>query len=226
MTLSRLLSLAVTACLVAGPAARVRAGVADTPLPTFADGRPAKFAVFLPMVVSDNNLRTYVVCTNLGTTPVDVGLEVFDSGGTRGNTIAAGNGALLNVPADATVTFSTGTTVVLHEEVVVALELPVTVLGQGSGRVVSTALQVACTAYAVDRLHAIRDPVRPAERPPARSHRRLLHHHDHLDLHVDVEQQLHDEHEQLDDLDDFHQQQLHDEHEHLDHHEHERAALR
>src|SRR5947208_130042 len=166
MTLRRLLSLAVTACLVAGPAARVRAGVVDTPLPTFADGQAAKFAAFLPTVVSDNNLRTYVVCTNLGTTPIDVGRGGFDSGGTRGNTIAAGNGALLNVPADATVTFSTGVTVVLHEEVVVALELPVTVLGQGSGRVVSTALQVACTAYAVDRLHAIRDPVRSAERPP------------------------------------------------------------
>ena len=95
MTLSRLLSLAVTACLVAAPAGRVRAGVADTPLPTFADGQPAKFAAFLPTVVSDNNLRTYVMCTNLGTTPVDVGLEVFDSGGTRGNTIATGNGALL-----------------------------------------------------------------------------------------------------------------------------------
>ena len=93
MTLSRLLALAVAACLVGGPAARVRAGVADTPLPTFADGQPAKFVAFLPTVVSDNNLRTYVVCTNLGTTPVDVGLEVFDSGGTRGNTIAAGNGA-------------------------------------------------------------------------------------------------------------------------------------
>src|SRR5712691_6473512 len=166
MTLRRLLSLAVTACLVAGPAARVRAGVADTPLPTFANGQPAKFAAFLPTVVSNNNLRTYVVCTNLGTTPIDVGLEVFDSGGTRGNTIAAGNGALLHVPADATVTFSTGTTLVLHEEVVVTLELPVTVLGQGSGRVVSTALQVACTAYAVDRLHSIQNPLRSAQRPP------------------------------------------------------------
>src|SRR5438094_953222 len=166
MTLRRLLSLAVTACLGGGPAARVRAGVADTPLPTFADGQPAKFVAFLPTVVSDNNLRTYVVCTNLGTTPVDVGLEVFDATGTRGNTIAAGNGALLGVPADATVTFSTGFTVVLHEQAVITLELPVTVLGQGSGRVVATALQVACSAYAADRLHAIRDPLSFAERPP------------------------------------------------------------
>src|SRR5947209_2480772 len=166
MTFSRAFCLAVTACLVAGTAVPGHAGVADTPLPTFADGKPAQLAVLLPAVVKDNNLRTYVVCTNLGATPVDVGLEVFDQGGVRGNTIAAGNGALLNVAAGGTVTFSTGATVVMHEEVVVALEPPVTVLGQGSGRVVTTGLQVACTAYAVDRLHQVRDPRRSAERPP------------------------------------------------------------
>src|SRR5213593_1182375 len=166
MTLSRAFCLAVTACLVAGAVGPVHAGVADTPLPTFADGQPAQLAVLLPAVVKDNNLRTYVVCTNLGATPVDVGLEVFDQGGVRGNTVAAGNGALLNVAAGGTVTFSTGATVVMHEEVVVNLEPPVTVLGQGSGRVVTTGLQVACTAYAVDRLHQIRDPRRSPERPP------------------------------------------------------------
>jgi len=123
--------------------------------------------VMLPAVVKDNNLRTYVVCTNLGATPVDVGLEVFDQGGVRGNTVAAGNGALLNVAAGGTVTFSTGNTVVMHEEQVLTLEPPVTVLGQGSGRVVTTGLQVACTAYAVDRLHQIRDPRRLPERPPS-----------------------------------------------------------
>src|SRR3989475_3516547 len=167
MTFSRAFCLAVPACLVAGAAGPVHAGVANTPLPTFADGKPAQLAVMLPAVVKDNNLRTYVVCTNLGATPVDVGLEVFDQGGVRGNTVAAGNGALLDVAAGRTVTFSTGTTVVMHEEVVINLEPPVTVLGQGSGRVVTTGLQVACTAYAVDRLHQIRDPRRLPERPPS-----------------------------------------------------------
>src|SRR2546427_2561781 len=166
MTFSRAFCLAVTACLVAGAPGPVHAGVADTPLPTFADGKLGQLAVMLPAVVKDNNLRTYVVCTNLGATPVDVGLEVFDQGGVRGNTVAAGNGALLDVAVGRTVTFSTGTTVVMHEEQVITLEPPVTVLGQGSGRVVTTALQVACTAYAVDRLHQIRDPRRLPERPP------------------------------------------------------------
>src|SRR5438046_7742810 len=166
MTFSRAFCLAVTACLVAGAAVSVRAGVADTPLPTFADGKPAQLAVLLPAVVKDNNLRTYVVCTNLGAAPVDVGLEVFDQSGVRGNTVAAGNGALLNVAAGSTVTFSTGTTVVMHEEQVLTLEPPVTVLGQGSGRVVTKGLQVACAAYAGTRLHRVRAPRQPAERPP------------------------------------------------------------
>src|SRR5439155_24759285 len=105
------------------------ADVAYSPQPNFAYGKPCQLAVMLPAVVKDNNLRTYVVCTNLGATPVDVGLEVFDQGGVRGNTVAAGNGALLDVAAGRTVTFSTGATVVMHEEVVVNLEPPVTVLG-------------------------------------------------------------------------------------------------
>src|SRR5712692_6456586 len=99
MTLSRAFCLAVTACLVAGAAGPVHAGVADTALPTFADGQPAQLAVLLPAVVKDNNLRTYVVCTNLGTTPVDVGLEVYGQGAVRGNNSASSNGALLNVGA-------------------------------------------------------------------------------------------------------------------------------
>src|SRR5262249_19147829 len=49
---------------------------------------------------------------------------------------------------------------------VITLEAPVVVLGQGSGRVVATALQVACNAYVADRFHQIRNPTVSAERPP------------------------------------------------------------
>src|SRR5262249_28985398 len=130
------------------------------------DGTPAQVAAVLPAVVKDNELRTYVVCTNLGATPVDLGLEVFDQNGVRGNTIAAGDGALLHAASGGTVTFSTRAAGLLHEEEVIAGGPPVTVLGQGSGRVLATGLQVACAAYAVDRFHQIRDPQRSAERPP------------------------------------------------------------
>src|SRR5437660_11185173 len=138
MTLSRAFCLAVTACLVAGAAGPVHAGVADTPLPTFADGKPAQLAVMLPAVVKDNNLRTYVVCTNLGATPVDVGLEVFDQGGVRGNTVAAGNGALLNVAARGTGTRRTGRRADIHGPQANSIEPPATALGKRSSRVLRT----------------------------------------------------------------------------------------
>src|SRR5262245_42648090 len=169
MTSRRVFCLLATACLVAGPAARVRGGVTDTPLPTFSNqggGGAAKLVAILPTVVKNHNLQTDVLCTNVGATPVDVGLEVFDQAGLRGNTIAAGNGAMLNLPAGGPVTIGTGATVGLHEDVTIVLEAPVTRLAQGTARVVATSLQVACVAYAVDRLHAIKDPRHSAEQPP------------------------------------------------------------
>src|SRR5262249_43479528 len=118
MMLRRVLCLLATVGLVAGPATRVRGGVTDTPLPTFSNqtgGGVGKLVAVLPTVVKNHNLQTDVLCTNVGSTPVDVGLEVFDQTGQRGNTIAAGNGAALNVPAGGTVTIGTGATVGLHE---------------------------------------------------------------------------------------------------------------
>src|SRR5262249_32693845 len=60
----------------------------------------------------------------------------------------------------------TGATVGLHEDVTIVLEAPVPRLAQGPPRVGATSLQVACVAYAVDRLHAIKDPRHSAEQPP------------------------------------------------------------
>src|SRR5262249_58920940 len=101
MSLRRVLCLLATVGLVAGPATRVRGGVTDTPLPTFSNqggGGAARLVAVLPAVVKNHNLQTDVVCTNVGSTPVDVGLEVFDQAGQRGDTLAAGNGAALNAP--------------------------------------------------------------------------------------------------------------------------------
>jgi len=53
MMLRRAFCLAVTACLMAGLVVPARAGVADTPLPSFADGKPAKMvAANLPIADS------------------------------------------------------------------------------------------------------------------------------------------------------------------------------
>lgn len=160
---SAVLSLAAAFCLVA-PA---HGGVADTPLPSFSDGKAAQLVAVLPAVIKKNKLDTDVLCTNLAPAAVDIGLEVFDQGGVRGNQVAAGNGALLAVGPGRTVTIATGGTAVLHEDAVITLEAPVTSLANGSGRVVATDVHIACTALAVDSLHTVADPrTCPTCKPP------------------------------------------------------------
>ena len=114
--------LAATLCLVAS----ARGGVTDTPLPTFSDGKAAQLVALLPGVIKKNQVDTDVICTNLAPVAVDVGFEVFDQGGVRGNRVDAGNGALLAVGPGRTVTIATGGTAVLHEDAVITLEAPVT----------------------------------------------------------------------------------------------------
>ena len=160
---SAVLSLAAAFCLVA-PA---HGGVADTPLPSFSDGKAAQLVAVLPAVIKKNKLDTDVLCTNLAPAAVDIGLEVFDQGGVRGNQVASGNGALLAVGPGRTVTIATGGTAVLHEDAVITLEAPVIDLANGSGRVVATDVHVACTALAVDSLHTVADPrTCPTCKPP------------------------------------------------------------
>src|SRR2546428_822400 len=71
------------------------AGPGDTPLPTFADGKPAQ-AVYVALgVIKNNNLETDVVCTSLDGSPVDIGFQVFDETGALRNNVA-GPGTLCN----------------------------------------------------------------------------------------------------------------------------------
>src|SRR5262249_22515951 len=154
-----LLALAAALALGATPPSRALAGVNDTPLPLFSDGQPAKLAAVVAGVVKHSELETAVLCTNLSPVIIDLGLEVFDQTGLRANTISAGNGAQLAVAPGHTVTISTGATMVLHEDVVIAVEPPVTGLSNGSGRVVATSTQVGCVAFVVDKRHTIEDPI-------------------------------------------------------------------
>jgi len=82
------IALALLVVAFSRPAA---AGPGDTPLPTFADGKPAQ-AVYLALgVIRNNNLETDVVCTSLEATPVDIGFQAFDeTGALRNNVSAAG----------------------------------------------------------------------------------------------------------------------------------------
>src|SRR5213594_3166385 len=151
-------------CLLAGVLTSISpayAGPTDTPLPTFSDGKPAVAVYTAVGVIKNNNLETDFVCTNLDAVAVDIGLEVFDETGALRNSVAAGSGAFLNVGVGKTVTVATAGTAELHEDQTLALNtagngLPN--LRNGSGRVVATSKNIACTAGVADKLHTIQDP--------------------------------------------------------------------
>jgi hypothetical protein len=149
--------------------APVRAGVQDTPLPSFSDGQAAQLVAVLPGMIKDNNVETVVICTNLAAGPLDVGLEVFDETGALRNAVAMGDGALLAVAAGATVTFGTGAVVALHTDQTVTLNTAgsgTNNLRNGSGRVVASGAPAGCVALAVDSQHTIEDPAVCATCPP------------------------------------------------------------
>ena len=156
--------LLTVALALLGSGATALAGVQDAPLPTFSDGKASQLVVLIPTAIKNNFLDTDVICTNLAPQAVDIGLEVFDQTGTRGNSIGSANGAAVGVPPGATVTIGTGETKILHEDHVIVLEAPVTNLRNGSARVVATDARVGCVAFAVDALHTIDAP--PSNLPP------------------------------------------------------------
>lgn len=116
------------------------------PLPQFANGHQATHAAVFPGVVDRGSLDTAFLCTSLATSRIDVGVEVFDAGGTIVNSIAAAGSAVLNVAPGATVTFSTTGTAGLVEDAVIAT----TLVAQGLARVVSNSGELRCTTVVLD----------------------------------------------------------------------------
>ena len=153
------------------------AGPTDTPLPTFSDSRAAVSVYIAAGVIKNNNLETDVICTNLDTVAVDIGLEVFDETGALRNSVAAGSGAFLNVGVGKTVTVGTAGTAELHEDQVLTLNAAgnaTTVLRNGSGRVVATSKNLICTAVVVDKLHMVQDPATSSLPPPSLAQLQLI----------------------------------------------------
>ncbi len=145
---------AVVCVLLALPSLTL-AGMFDTPLPTFSDGKVAQVVGLLPRVIKNNNLETVVACTNLDTVAANIGLEVFDKDGVLVNSVNAGNGEILNVAVGATRTIGTAATALLTEDHRITL-LPG--LRNGSGRIVASEAKVFCAAMLADELHAIVEP--------------------------------------------------------------------
>ncbi len=149
-----------------------QAGPADSPLPTFSDGKAALHLYTAVGVIKKNDLETVFICTNLDTVAVNIGVEVFDRDGVLRNSIAAGNGEVLNVVPGATRTIVTSGTVLLTDDKRIT-GLPG--LRNGSGRVVATSKSISCTAMLVDEVHAIVDPLLcPTCPPPAVVHLPLI----------------------------------------------------
>jgi hypothetical protein len=126
------------------------AGVADTPVPRFANGQQGHVLALYAGVVKRNRLQTDFVCTVTDPSPVDIGVEVFGADGTRLNDLSTGAGAVLGVPAGQTVTIGLGATAAFLESTVIALPS----VAQGSARIVTTSDLVQCVAVLVDALAA------------------------------------------------------------------------
>lgn len=141
------------------------AGIADSPLPQFADGKPSVVVLAVSGVVKKDRLQTDFQCTVLDSVAVDVAVEIFGPDGTLQNDVQAGNGALLNVAPGQTVTFGTTGTVAYLESAVITLAA----VSQGSARVVASSDRVSCNAVVLDKavtppasISALGDGFRPA----------------------------------------------------------------
>lgn len=138
-------AVAVAAALV-GAGQPAGATPADSPLPVFADGKASMAVTIVPGIVKRGRLQTDVLCTSRAGEPVDIGVELFDSAGTRLNDVAAGAGAALAVAPGATVTIGTSTTLALLETGII----PLVEVEQGAARVVASQAAVDCIALIVD----------------------------------------------------------------------------
>ncbi len=154
------------------PVPRVaHAGVIDTPLPTFSDGKPSVRVYNAVGVIKGNNLQTDFICTNIDSVTVDIGVELFDETGALRNSIGANDGSFVNVTPGVTVTVGTGATAEFHEDKTITFNASgngADELINGSARVVATTKNVACTAIIADKFHTIVDPaVSPSAPAPS-----------------------------------------------------------
>ena len=147
--------LGIVLCVLLGFPSLGSGGMFDTPLPTFSDGKVAQVVALLPTVIKKDNLETVVICTNLDTVAANIGLEAFDKDGVLVNSIALGNGEILNVAVGATRTIGTAATAVLTEDHQMTI---VPSLRNGSGRILASERNVFCNAMLADEFHAIVAP--------------------------------------------------------------------
>jgi hypothetical protein len=139
------------------------AGMLDTPIPTFSDGKPAELVGLVPAVVKNNGIETVFICTNLGNEAVNIGVEIFSADGTVENSVADNNGVVRDLAVGATATIATSGTATLSEDERIS-SLPQ--IRNGSGRIVATNSTIGCIAFLIDENHPIEDPLVSEVPPP------------------------------------------------------------
>lgn len=123
------------------------AGVGDSPLPQFADNTPSQVILSVAGVVNRAGSATVFLCTSTDSSPVHIGVEVFDEAGGLQNDVHAGAGAVLGVASGATATIATSATAAFLEHSV--LSLP-PAYSQGSARVVASSPDVSCNVVVAE----------------------------------------------------------------------------
>lgn len=133
---------------LAGQGAGTAAGgpTLATPTPPFFDLTPSLPIAMVPGVVKRGLLQTVFLCTSHASSPVHVGVQVFDRDGLLQNDVTADVGAVRNVAPGATVTIATSTTAAYLESTVIPLAAGL----QGSARILASDPDVRCNTVIVD----------------------------------------------------------------------------
>jgi hypothetical protein len=129
--IARLLVGAALTLAVAAPASTAHAQATLAPLFTVAG------------VINTGSFGTYFACTNTDTSPVSIGVEVFDQGGTSTNNPAT---TAVSLAPQASVMFGTQTANSLSHDGL----LSVGVITKGSAHILTTSKKVVCSALLVD----------------------------------------------------------------------------
>ena len=134
--------LAVCAALLAAP--DTRAGIADSPLPVLSSGATTFHLYSVPGVINNGVLGTYFSCTSTDTATMQVGVELFFSGGGAPSNDAAATS--LSVTPGATVMFGT----IAAAGLSINSSLGGGPMSKGSARILATSKKLACTAFLAD----------------------------------------------------------------------------
>jgi hypothetical protein len=124
-------------------AVRASAGIADSPLPVLEAGKTTLHLYSVPGVIASTGLDTFFACTSTDTASMQVGIELFASGG----------GAPINDAAATSLTLGPGSTVIFGTGPAVGISINSSLGGagsKGSARILSTSKKLACTVFIAD----------------------------------------------------------------------------